>query len=76
MNVGIKGSPSFAYLDVNLAPGESIIAESDAMATMAADLDLTARFNGGLFSGLCKKFLGNESLFINEFTVNIHFCYF
>ena len=68
MKVDIHGSPSFAYLDVELAPGESIITESDAMATMAADLDLKARLNGGLFSGLCKKLLGNESLFINEFT--------
>jgi len=68
MNVEIKGSPSFAYLDVDLAPGESLIAEADAMATMAADLDMHARFNGGFFSGLCKKLLGGESLFINEFT--------
>ena len=68
MKTNIQGSPSFAYLDVELAPGESIITESDAMATMAADLDLKARLNGGLFSGLCKKLLGKESLFINEFT--------
>ena len=68
MKANIQGSPSFAYLDVDLAPGESIITESDAMATMAADLDLKARLNGGLFSGLCKKLLGKESLFINEFT--------
>ncbi len=68
MKANIHGSPSFAYLDVELAPGESIITESDAMATMAADLDLKARLNGGLLSGLCKKLLGKESLFINEFT--------
>jgi len=68
METNIQGSPSFAYLNVELAPGESIIAESDAMATMSADLDLRARFNGGFFSGLCKKLLGKESLFINEFT--------
>lgn len=68
MEAIVRGSPSFAYLDVELAPGESIVAESDAMATMAADLDLKVRLNGGLFSGLCKKFFGKESLFINEFT--------
>ena len=70
MEVQIHGSPSFAYLDVELHSGESIIAESDAMATMSADLDVKARLNGGLFSGLCKKLLGKESLFINEFTNN------
>lgn len=68
MEARIHGSPSFAYLDMELAPGESIIAESDAMATMAADLDMKARLNGGLLSGLCKKLLGKESLFISEFT--------
>jgi uncharacterized protein (TIGR00266 family) len=70
MNVSLKGGPSFAYLHVDLEPGESIIAEADAMASMAADLDMNARFNGGLVSGLLKKFLGGESLFINEFKNN------
>ena len=70
MNTTIAGRPSFAHMHVDLDPGESIIAESDAMASMAADLDLTAKFNGGFFSGLCKKFLGGESLFINEFKNN------
>jgi uncharacterized protein (TIGR00266 family) len=70
METIIKGSPSFAYVDVALGSGEAIIAESDAMSTMAAELDLKARLNGGLFSALCKKFLGGESLFINEYANN------
>jgi uncharacterized protein (TIGR00266 family) len=68
MQAVIEGRPCFAHLHVELDPGESVIAESDAMASMSADLDMQARFNGGFFSGLCKKFLGGESLFINEFT--------
>jgi uncharacterized protein (TIGR00266 family) len=70
MNTIIAGRPSFAHLHVDLDPGESIIAESDAMASMAADLDMSAKFNGGFVSGLCKKFLGGESLFVNHFTNN------
>ena len=70
MNTEIKGSPSFAYITVQLEPGESIIAESDAMSSMASDLDMKAKFNGGFFSGLAKKFFGGESLFINYFTNN------
>jgi uncharacterized protein (TIGR00266 family) len=70
MRTSIEGSPTFAHLHVDLEPGESIISESDAMASMSADLDLKARFNGGFFSGLMKKFLGGESLFINEFKNN------
>lgn len=68
MQTTIHGSPSFAYLEVELAPGESIIAESDAMSSMAAGLDLNASFNGGFFKGLLRKFLGGESLFVNTFT--------
>ena len=68
MNAEIKGAPAFAYIDITLEPGESIIAESDAMASMAADLELKTEFNGGFFSGLLKKFLGGESLFVNRFT--------
>lgn len=70
MQTTIEGRPSFAHLHVDLAPGESVVAESDAMASMSADLDMKTRFNGGFFSGLCKKFLGGESLFVNEFKNN------
>lgn len=64
----VKGSPSFAYIHVDLAPGETITAESDAMASMAADLDMKAKLNGGFFPAILKRFLGKESLFVNEFT--------
>jgi uncharacterized protein (TIGR00266 family) len=68
MKASIEGRPSFAYLDLTIEPGESIVAESNAMSSMSADLDMVTSFNGGLFSGLMKKFLGGESLFINRFT--------
>lgn len=70
MNVEMKGAPSFAHLHVQLEPGESIIAEADAMSSMSASLDMNTKFNGGFFSGLCKRYLGGESLFINEFINN------
>jgi uncharacterized protein (TIGR00266 family) len=70
MKTTLAGQPSFAHLHVDLDPGESIVAESDAMTSMSANLDLTTKFNGGFFSGLAKKYLGGESLFINTFTNN------
>lgn len=70
MQTEVKSAPAFGYLDVLLDPGESFVAESDAMSSMDADLDMKAKFNGGLFSGLMKKFLGGESLFVNRFTNN------
>jgi uncharacterized protein (TIGR00266 family) len=70
MQTKIEGAPSFAYLHVDLAPGESITAESDAMASMDADLDMKAVWNGGFLAALARKFLGGESLFVNVFTNN------
>ncbi len=64
----IKGGAAFSYVNVDLEPGESITAESDAMASMAADLDMKTRLNGGFFVALLRKFLGGESLFINRFS--------
>jgi len=67
MNVVIEGKPVFAHLKVALEPGEKIIAESDAMASMDSDLDMDAKFNGGFFNAIMKKVAGGESLFVNEF---------
>ncbi len=68
MKTEILGGRAFAYVRVELEPGESIITESDAMSSMSADLDLTARFNGGFFKGLLRKYLGGETLFISQFS--------
>jgi uncharacterized protein (TIGR00266 family) len=70
MKTELKGSQAFSYIEVELAPNETIISESDAMSSMDAELDLTAHLNGGFLKGLMRKFLGGESLFINHFTNN------
>jgi uncharacterized protein (TIGR00266 family) len=70
MKVTIEGKPVFAHVAIELEPGESFVAESDAMSSMSAELDMTAELNGGLASGILKKYLGGESLFINRFTNN------
>jgi len=70
MESEIIGKPAFAYINVTLAPGESLVAQPDAMSSMDADLDLQAKLNGGIIGGLLRKYLGGESLFINHFTNN------
>ena len=70
MKTTIKGSDAFAYVDVDLAPGETVIAEADAMSSMSADLDLRAKFNGGFFIAILRKLLVGETLFINHFSNN------
>ncbi len=70
MQATIRGSQAFAYIEADLSPGDVLIAESDSMSSMAADLDLTAKTNGGFLSAVAKKFLGGESFFVNEFKNN------
>ncbi len=68
MKWSIEGAPAFAHIQMELAPGESIVTESGAMASMSAELDMKANMNGNLFSALAKKFLSGESFFISTFT--------
>ncbi len=70
MQTRIEGAPAFAHLHIELAPGETVIAESDAMSSMAADLDLTTKLNGGVIGALLRKYLGGETAFINHFKNN------
>lgn len=68
MNSELKGSSAFSYIQVELAPGESITAESDAMVSMDVGIEMKARLNGNVFAAIFKALLGGESLFVNEFT--------
>lgn len=70
MQTRIDGGPAFSHLHVTLEPGEALIAEADAMSSMAAELDLTARLNGGLIKALLRKYLGGETAFVNRFANN------
>lgn len=68
MQAEIRGGSAFSYIDIELEPGESVIAESDAMSSMDARLGLRAILNGGLWRALLRKFLGGETLFVSRFS--------
>jgi len=68
MRTEISGSPSFAHVHIDLSPGETVIAENDAMQSMSADIQMTTKTNGGFFSALGKKLFGGESFFVNRFS--------
>ena len=67
MDVSLRYMPSFATLFVTLNPGENIIAEAGAMASMSAHTRMRTRFNGGFFRAILRRVFGGESLFLNEF---------
>lgn len=66
----IEGSPSFAHIHLTLKPGEEIITESGAMASMSTSLDQKAEFNGNFLEALIKRLLGKESFFVSRYTNN------
>ena len=68
MQCDLKYKPAFAAIFVTLEPGDSITAEAGAMVSMDSQLTLKTEFSGGFFSGLARKFLGGESLFVNVFS--------
>ena len=68
MQLTVHGKPAFGYAEIQLEPGEKIITESGAMASMGPGIDLAAKLNGGFIKGLLRKYFGNESLFLNTFT--------
>lgn len=68
MKAEIHGKPSFSHLRMHLDPGDRVLAESDAMASMSTSIEMTTRLNGGAVSAVGRKVFGGESLFLNEFT--------
>jgi uncharacterized protein (TIGR00266 family) len=61
----IDCKPDYGFLTVNIPSGEKLKVEAAAMASMDTNLEMKTKFRGGL-----SRFLGGESIFINEFTAS------
>ena len=70
MQVDIRNRPSFANMLVRFEPGDRIIAEAGAMATMSSNIQMKTRLNGGFFGAIARRLFGSESMFINEFSAD------
>ena len=68
MKYDVRYKPTFATVFVTLQPGEKIIAQAGAMASMDGNITIETQFSGGLIPALLKTYLGGESMFINTFT--------
>ncbi|MFT4538622.1 MAG: hypothetical protein ACI841_000560 [Planctomycetota bacterium] len=67
MNYQIRAQPSYSFVEVELEPGEKLVAESGSMAWMAPNILTETSTRGGLMSGLKRKFLSGESFFQNTY---------
>ena len=68
MQYKIIAQPSYSMVEVELADGESIVAESGAMAWMDPGLETQTTTRGGVLAGLKRKLLSGESFFQNTYT--------
>lgn len=68
--VQVMGNPDFGWVQVNLAPGQSIFVEGGAMSTMKGDMDVKSRLMGGFLRALIRKLFGGESMFVGEYSHN------
>jgi TIGR00266 family protein len=59
---------AYPIIQCKLRQGESMQAESDAMVSMSATLDIEGSINGGLLGGLARRMLTNESFFFQTVT--------
>jgi uncharacterized protein (TIGR00266 family) len=66
MQIQIDYRPAHSLARVQLAPNESVVAESGAMVGMSTNVAMQTQ-SGGLMSGL-KRMFGGESFFRNTFT--------
>ena len=71
METTTRNRPSFANVLVKLEPGDKIIAEADAMASMSASVEMRTRWSGGMIKAILKRIFGGESLFVNEFSSKV-----
>lgn len=67
METEIRNKPSFAIVHVDMGPGDRIIAEADAMASMSANVAMRCRWNGGFLRAMAKRIFCNETLFVNQY---------
>jgi uncharacterized protein (TIGR00266 family) len=67
LNVTVEHGPSFALAVVQLGPEQSIQAESGAMVSMSANVELQSQMKGGLMGALKRAVVG-ESAFVSTFT--------
>lgn len=67
MDFEIEHRPSYALLRAQLGAKDELVAESDAMVSMDAGLDVETKRAGSFLSAFLRQF-GGESFFVNRFS--------
>jgi uncharacterized protein (TIGR00266 family) len=71
MRVEIRHQPGFAVARVIMAQGETVKAESGAMAMMSGGVAVEAKMEGGFMKALKRSALGGESFFVTTYSCSV-----
>lgn len=71
MRVEVRHQPSFAVARLYLGAGETVKAESGAMAAMSAGIAIEAKMEGGFMKALKRSALGGESFFVTTYSSSV-----
>lgn len=70
MKTDVQYRPAYTLAICRLEAGESLCAESGAMVSMSANIQVQAGMRGGFFGALKRSVLGGESFFMTTFVCN------
>jgi uncharacterized protein (TIGR00266 family) len=68
MKIDIRHAPAFTVARITMAAGETVKAETGAMASMSAGITIEAKMEGGLFKALKRSALGGDSFFVTSYS--------
>lgn len=71
MRVEVRHQPSFAVARLFLGSGETVKAESGAMAAMSNGITIEAKMEGGFMKALKRSALGGESFFVTTYSCTV-----
>jgi uncharacterized protein (TIGR00266 family) len=64
----IVNKPAFSLLEIDLKPGQSVIASTNAMAYMDAHIKMKVETTSGFFSAVKRALFTSSSLFLSRYT--------
>ena len=68
MKIDVRHAPAFAVARITMGAGETVKAETGAMAAMSAGVTIEAKMEGGLFKALKRSAVGGESFFVTSYS--------
>ncbi|MSW81524.1 MAG: TIGR00266 family protein, partial [Actinobacteria bacterium] len=68
MKIDVRHAPTFAVARISMGAGETVKAETGAMAAMSAGVTIEAKMEGGLFKALKRSAMGGESFFVTSYS--------